>query len=262
MENNRLLRYLYRYFTANHAAITYEDNRKMEVQLTEELDQELINRPFYWQYIKKTGGIPQPMTLHFIIDGKRKEQEKGELLHFGSPRLHQIFRSAQQRGRWTLLYENSRQTSTASPLFPWLMVNVKISYVSHQRKDHIISYGLQLIHGQLVENMMNRLNQKTMNTVIPNHSFPMASLIQASSGLRRVKHKIEQSLQEETHEWAAQAVKRMNDEIDILDRYYHSSSQSPEEYELEKKAIIHRYHPQIEVKIINSGLIYLTETAM
>ncbi|RSL30950.1 hypothetical protein D7Z54_23600 [Salibacterium salarium] len=262
MENQILMNYLYRYFQANNANITYEDNRKIEVELTEELDQELINRPFYWQYIKKTGGIAQPMTLTFITDKKQEEKEKGEILHFGSPRLHQIFQSALQKGTWTLLYEQGTHTKKVSPLFPWLIVNVKISYVSHQRKDRIVSYGLQLIHGQLVDNMMNRLYDKTMTTVIPNHSFPMASLIQLNSGLHRVKHNLEQSLQEESHEWAEQAIKRMNDELGILDAYHQSSSQSLEEYELERKAIVSRYDPHIEVNIINSGLFYLTESAL
>ena len=44
----------------------------MTVQLTIELDKELMNRPFYWHYLEKTGGVPNPMKLTFITDPKMR----------------------------------------------------------------------------------------------------------------------------------------------------------------------------------------------
>ena len=32
----------------------------LTIQLTIEMDKELMNRPFYWQYLEKTGGVPNP----------------------------------------------------------------------------------------------------------------------------------------------------------------------------------------------------------
>ncbi|MFZ4452114.1 YqhG family protein [Salibacterium aidingense] len=262
MEDQTLQNYLCRYFQSNGAEILNQSANKIQVQLTEALDQELINRPFYWQYIKKTGAYGEPMTLTFWTDRDKEENEKGEHLHFGSPRLHQIFQSARQKGKWTLLYENSRKNQHPSPLFPWLVVNVKYSFVSHQRKDYIASYGLQLIHGQFVEHMMDRLRSKKLHAMIPDHSFPMASLIQVQSGLLRIKRKVEQALASHSEEWAHKAERRMQEELSILEAYFRSSSYSEEEYEREKQAIISRYHPHIQVDIVNSGLFYLSQSAL
>ncbi|SDH34367.1 YqhG family protein [Alteribacillus bidgolensis] len=261
MEQKVLHQFVKRYFKANDADILIDDNKRLKVQLTEELDQQLMNRPFYWQYIKKTGGIPQPMTLTLITEGEKEKQEKAEYLHFGSPRLHQIFQSAKKQGNWTILYEEKKEGKEPTPLFPWLVVNVKISYTSYQRKDSIQSIGLQLIHGQMVENMMEHLNSKKLNNIIAAHSFPMHSLIQVNSGLQRVKRHIENRLLNEPKHWAEKAYQKMKEEINILEAYYHSSSQPQEEYVQEKNAIVERYKPRIYVDIINSGLFYLGDSS-
>ncbi|MFB4164574.1 YqhG family protein [Alteribacillus sp. JSM 102045] len=257
MEQKVLHQFIQRYFQANGADIITNDNKRLKVQLTEELDQLLMNRPFYWQYIKKTGGIPQPMTLTFITDGEKEKNEKAEYLHFGSPRLHQIFQSAKNLGNWTILYEENKEGQKPSPLFPWLVVNVKISYISYQRKDIIQSFGLQLIHGQIVNEMMERVSHKKLNNVIPAQTFPMHSLIQVNSGMQRIKRHIENNILHEPKEWADKAYHRMEEEIRILDAYYRSSSQPDEEYIQEKTAIMERYKPRIAVDIINSGLFYV-----
>ena len=63
----------------------------LTVQLTIELDKELMNRPFYWHYLEKTGGVPNPDRLTFITDSQNAPTNiKGETIHFGSPRLHQM----------------------------------------------------------------------------------------------------------------------------------------------------------------------------
>ncbi|MDI5788447.1 YqhG family protein [Bacillus licheniformis] len=33
----------------------------MTVQLTVEVDKQIMNRPFYWHWLEKTGGEPNPM---------------------------------------------------------------------------------------------------------------------------------------------------------------------------------------------------------
>ena len=37
----------------------------MTVQLTIEMDKELMNRPFYWHYLEKTGGRPKSDVSNF-----------------------------------------------------------------------------------------------------------------------------------------------------------------------------------------------------
>ncbi|MGY4690266.1 YqhG family protein [Salibacterium sp. K-3] len=257
-----LLHYLHRYFEANNASILHRSEKKIQVKLTEALDKELMNRPFYWQYVKSSGNIGEPMTLTFFTDRESNGKEKGEWLHAGTPRLHQIFQSARQKGRWTLLYEHHNPRDTPAPLYPWLVVNVKYSFLSHQRKDKIVSYGLQLIHGQLVDHMMEHLQPLHLDMIIPDHSFPMASLIQVDSGLLRIKNETQRFVKEHPDEWAEKAEKKMYEELALLHACSRASSFSEKDYERQKNEIRNRYQPEIQIDIINSGLFYLSRSSI
>ena len=80
------------------------------------------------------------------------EHIKGETIHFGSPRLHQIFQSTKNLASYIRLYEKSTSLSNQqTPLRPWIGLNVKISYQCDRKKDVFKSIGLNLINGQMVE---------------------------------------------------------------------------------------------------------------
>ncbi len=64
MQQHEIHRFLERYFIANGCDMVANGNGYMTVQLTIDLDKELMNRPFYWHYLEKTGGTPNPMTLY------------------------------------------------------------------------------------------------------------------------------------------------------------------------------------------------------
>lgn len=85
---------------------------RLDVQLTIEMDKRLMNRPFYWHYLEKTGGIPNPMQLSLITDPNHAEEE-GELIHYGSPRLHQIFQTTKELGSYIRLFEDTKGSGTA-----------------------------------------------------------------------------------------------------------------------------------------------------
>lgn len=261
MEQQRIVQFAKRFFTSHQADILKEDEDGFEVRLTETLDKALMNRPFYWQYMKQIGQTPEPMILSFVTSAKQ-EEKTGEWLHIGSPRLQQIFQLAKNTGIYTCLYEQvplPQQKPTA--LYPWLIANVKVSYLSHQRKDVLYSYGLQLIHGQIVLQAMEQLQEKNLREDISPHAFTMKSLIKPASGLARIKRHLEMQLQSETHEWAAVAKKRMEEELDTLKAYYEATSLSEEEYVQEKKAIMSQYQPNIQVTLVNYGLFYLQDFA-
>ena len=107
MQQQEIHNFLDRYFTATNCEVLEQSNGHMKVQLTIDLDKELMNRPFYWHYLEKTGGVPNPMQLTFITDQNNvSDTLKGEMIHFGSPRLHQIFQSTIKFGKFIRLFEN------------------------------------------------------------------------------------------------------------------------------------------------------------
>ncbi len=135
MQQHEIHNYLYNFFEANNCEILERSPHLLDVQLTIEMDKLLMNRPFYWHYLEKTGGVPNPMRLTLITNPENEEND-GELIHYGSPRLHQIFQTTKELGSYIRLYEDVRHNgSTHTPLHPWLGINIKVSYQC-DRKRH------------------------------------------------------------------------------------------------------------------------------
>src|SRR4051794_21224003 len=121
MQQQEIHNFLVKYFQANDCEIVENHPGYLTVQLTIELDKELMNRPFYWHYLERTGGIPNPMRLTLITNQEfAPDHIKGEIIYFGSPRLHQIFASAKNLAGYTRLYENHHIQNKQMPLLPWL----------------------------------------------------------------------------------------------------------------------------------------------
>ncbi|MGO4887131.1 YqhG family protein [Anaerobacillus sp. MEB173] len=261
MQQHEIRDYVERYFQANHCEIIDGSDAHIQVQLTIELDKALMNRPFYWHYLEKTGGTPNPMKMTLIIDqNKVAEDLKGELIHFGSPRLHQIFQSAKQLGSFIRLYEETDQVSGQStPLQPWLCLNTKISYECDRKKDTILSLGLHLISGQVVSEFHNHLSQLSLTPKIPDYCFTLTPIITPKSGLKRLENVIRDIIDRDDHLWASEAKKRWTDDQALLDHFYEGTEEKPECYHVEKEALKIQYEPKINVDIINGGMFYLTK---
>lgn len=105
------------------------------MQLTAEVDKQIMNRPFYWHWLEKTGGQPNPMKITLITNEEAAPEDiEGEFIHFGSPRLFQIFQAVKKNGKFIRLYEKVRFMGGHTPLEPWLGLNVTISFQSDMKK--------------------------------------------------------------------------------------------------------------------------------
>jgi len=257
MRQDEIQQFLERYFRANECDIVEREDGYMTVQLTIAMDKELMNRPFYWHYIERTGGTPEPVKLTLIT--KQTEKTKtlhGEQLHFGSPRLHQIFQSAQRRGSYIRLYEKMDATSSV-PLHPWLGINAKISYQCDRKKDTILSLGLHLITGTIVEQFHGKLQKLTLTPKIPDYCFTISPIIKPQSGMARLEQYMKKKIAQDDHTWAEKAIARWHEDLALLDHFYEEAEEKPECYYMEKQALEEQYKPKITISIINGGLFYL-----
>lgn len=264
MRQPEIHHFLERYFIANGCEIIEQTDYQLAVQLTVELDKLLMNRPFYWHYLKKTGGVPQPMRLSLITDHHQAPPKtEGEQIYFGSPRLHHIFQSTKKLGGFIRLYEASpsqgKKKQTA--LYPWLGLNLKVSYICDQKKDVLLSVGLQLIHGQMITDFHTRLLGISLTPKIPDYSFTISPLIMPKSGLLRIENYLRKKLEAEEHTWAIKARERWQKDRKLLEHFYEDVEEKGESYENEKMALKEQYEPKISVSIVNGGLFYLTENA-
>jgi hypothetical protein len=264
MQQQEIHKFLERYFLANNCEISENHSSYMTVQLTIELDKELMNRPFYWHYLEKTGGVPNPMCLTLITDPDTvPEHIKGETIHFGSPRLHQIFQSTKNLASYIRLYEKSTTlTNQQNPLRPWIVLNVKISYQCDRKKDVFKSIGLSLINGQMVQQFHDKLLKMELTPKIPDYSFTLSPLILPRSGVVRIENYLKSELEKENHSWAIEARKRWEKDLHLLEHFYKDDEEKAESYEVEKEALKDQYEPKIIMSIINGGIFYLSDQAV
>ncbi|MBM6617308.1 YqhG family protein [Bacillus suaedaesalsae] len=266
MQQPEIHRFLERYFIANECEILENAAGYLSVQLTVDLDKELMNRPFYWHYLEKTGGQPNPMKLTLITDQNKVTNDlKGEVIHFGSPRLHQIFQSTNKLASYIRLYEHVKPSMIRNgnlPLHPWLGMNLKITYQCDQTRDVILSIGLNLINGMIIDHFQERLESLSLTPKIPDMCFTLSPIIKPKSGIARIKQTIQGIIDNDDHEWADAARERWNKDLTLLDHFYADMDEKPESYETEKQALQDQYEPKVKVSIINGGLFYLTQQSI
>ncbi|WP_163969986.1 YqhG family protein [Oceanobacillus halotolerans] len=258
-----LKQFLETYFTAHHCTINEKEDGVFTVQLTEELDRALMNRPFYWHYVKKMGRPGQPMELTFITNPEKREQ-KGEWIHFGSPRLQQIMNHLKNNECFTQLFQKV-ETTERTALFPWLVLNVKISYKGKQKKDEIISIGLHLVNGTMKLEMMDILRDLPLQNTISNFCYTISPIIKVRSGFYRVEAVLEDYLQNQDQEWADESQKKLDEEVDLLKHFYvdRTDLEDPEDQmKREIDDIKKRYEPTVTMQVINGGIFYLADNTM
>ena len=261
MQQREIHKFLMKYFQTNECPILENSPGHLKVQLTIPMDKELMNRPFYWHYLEKTGGIPNPMQLTLITDKEKAPEglKGGEIIHFGSPRLHQIFESTKKLAGYIRLYENHGTNQVQTPMYPWLCMNVKISYQCDRKRDIFKSIGLQLINGRMIEDFHDQLLQIPLTPKIPDYSFTLSPLVKPKSGMTRVENYLRALIAEDDHSWADAARERWNKDLKLLEHFYEDVEEENESYETEKKALQEQYEPKINISFINGGLFYLTE---
>ncbi|WP_226035036.1 YqhG family protein [Aquibacillus saliphilus] len=248
------------YFTANQCDITENNNGKLSVQLTAEMDEILMNRPFYWQYVKTLGYPGEPMGITFITNPDRRDEE-GEWIHFGSPRLHQIFNTLISQGKFTKIYQQIAPTQRTA-LVPWLVINSKISYTGKHKKDEIKSIGLQLINGAMITHIMDELDAMTLQSSIPDFCYTITPLIRPKSGYLRIIQYIESYLQNYDHSWAEESWRYLEEEQKLLEHFYKNTNEDDEyknQMTQELVAIENRFKPQISIEVVNGGIFYLSQ---
>jgi len=261
MAINDLDTFLSNYFTAHHCEVSSDGNGMLGVKLTEEMDKALMNRPFYWHYIKKMGRPGDPMQLKINVNPERNEKN-AEWIHFGSPRLQQIINHLRTNEQYTKLFQ-SMYTTANTPLYPWLVVNLKISYKGKHKKDELFSIGLHLVNGMMKVEMMDILKKFTLHPAISDYCYTISPLIKMKSGFKRIETVIDQYIENQTHEWAQESLKLLDEEIALLEYFYETKTETEQQQmEKEKQEIKKRYYPEVTYEVINGGLFYLADDSV
>ncbi|MDY0408426.1 YqhG family protein [Virgibacillus soli] len=257
MAISNLNQFLVQYFRAHQCDIIKNEDGVLVIQLTEEMDRTLMNRPFYWHYMKQMGQAGEPMQLTLVTNLK-KEVEKGERIHFGSPRLQQIINHLKAKERFTKLYEQLPAVNRVA-LHPWLVVNMKLSYIGLQKKDELFSIGLNLVNGMMKTDMIDQLKHLHLQPAIPDFCYTISPLIMPGSGFKRIEKVLTTYIEEQDHSWAEATRKELLQEKELLQQFYDGQEDEDNQFEKELTQIIERYEPKITMNVTNGGMFYLAQ---
>lgn len=254
-----LNQFLARFFQAHHCQVTADGTQStLTVKLTEEMDKALMNRPFYWHYIKKIGQVGEPKQLTFHT-GPKQQHMQGEHIHFGSPRLQQIISHLKTNERFARLYQHLPVTDR-TPLYPWLVTNIKLSYIGKQKREQLFSIGLNLVNGVMKTEMMAMLQQLSLQPAIPDFCYAISPMIKPVSGYRRILAVLDQFISDQDHEWAEQSLRALDDEKKLLQAFYEGESDDAhKQMKQEIAEISQRYQPRISIDVVNGGIFYLID---
>lgn len=257
MQQTEIQGFLKDFFGEYNCEVSNITSSSFDVQLTDEMDKAIMNRPFYWHYIEKMSGIPSPMRLSFETDSTARKSKQTELIHYGSPRLHQLFSFAMTKGKYGHFYESVEEVTTTNSLKPWMALNGKLIYQCHRKKEQFFSIGLNLINGEMLNDFHSLIRPWEMNETISSLCFPLSPLIRPETGIQRIRDQLLKKVNSENHQWAIEATHKMDEDLLLLERFYEGIDPKPTSYDNERQAIITQYDPGIYLKIINGGLFYL-----
>lgn len=250
--------YLREFFTENDCTILSEDRHYLTVQLTVDIDKKIMNRPFYWQYIEATNSEPNPAQITFITNQTTSSANLyGEAIHFGSPRLNQVFQATRELGAYVEMYEVVDPTIGQAILTPWLGINYKVSYCCDRTKEMLYSFGINLLTGVIKKNFQETLCKTSLETAPGENVFHVQPIIKPIRALQRLEAAIHAIIEQDDHSWALEAKKRWQRDQRVLDYFYEDIDDKPECYDIEKKALEEQYETKIKIDIINGGLFYL-----
>lgn len=251
--------YLKDFFKENNCPILNDTDYYMTVQLTIAMDKKIMNRPYYWQYLESTNGVPSPAQLTLITDqNKAGAGVKGEMVHFGSPRLNQLFQATRELGAFIQMYERVEEETQKRPILtPWLAVNYKVSYYSDQTKEMLHSFGINLMTGNIIEDFHHLLKGLDLIPNMSENAFHLPYIIKPLRALERLDLTVENLIQQDDFTWAEEAKGRWQKDLEVLEYFYEGIENKPECYESEKKAMEEQYKARIKIEVVNGGLFYL-----
>lgn len=252
MEAIDVKQFVRRYFKAHNCTVHEKENGRLDIELNEEVDKKLMNRPFYWHYMKSMNQKGVPQTLQFGIN--QMTQKNGvEPIHFGSLRFQQLVDDLTRTKQIVHGFERV-DTDVQTALYPWLIMNIKISYIGMQSKDEIFSLGLQLISGKIVVHMMEKLQEVPIESTISPMCYVLSPMITHVSGSKRIERILDTYLEEQDHEWAIHSMDALEEELQLIHTFYEEETADQlNEIEMVRK----RYKPRIVFNVISGGVVYL-----
>ncbi|MDY0323664.1 MAG: YqhG family protein [Candidatus Carbobacillus sp.] len=217
---------------------------RLTIELSEEADQALGYRPFYWSYIthmrmkpellKKTYRFLDVMEKDWPLSSTNDVQnrlsiaplpgfhQQEEWISWGSPRLYRMFEAMMNHGRYTCLYA---QNPAVGRLTPYLFVSYTISQLAHHRKESIKSYLVRLTDLYLEPiDAQDLFSKKHLSPHPPHYTSLLPRMFHPKSALQRSHEAVRKMIEEQFQDWVKEAEAKLEQERMRLDAYYQALS--------------------------------------
>ncbi|RPF55643.1 YqhG family protein [Aquisalibacillus elongatus] len=258
MNQAEIHEFLIDFFYKRKATIEYNEQGILKVKLTEELDKRLMNRPFYWQYVKKLGYQGDPMTVTFISDENKKE-EKGEWIHYGSPRLEQLFQVIREEGQYTELYQ-SANSNKRQALHPWLICNLIVRYQGAYTHEEPVSIGVYLINGTMRFKMMDEIMNKDFLTTIPDFCYKIPPIISKNRAIKMINQELSDRIKTKSKTFEQESIELYEKEINMTNQLFQGRDEEDGTLKQNiEQQIQDRLYPKVHLNLVNYGVFYMTE---
>ncbi|MCF8563575.1 YqhG family protein [Alicyclobacillus tolerans] len=287
------MRFCDAYFEAVGSQTVYCADEYREYELPRDVDKELTDRPYYWLWVEQTGQTVPPTVLRlaFSEEALNRENERlrakalaeiehqqmsdiermffrpptAELVSMGSFRLEKIYASIMQRGRFACVKPVTANESQY--IVPWLLYNVQISYRCDLMEQELVSIGVCLTNGQVVEHFYDMISRITMQPMDPDEVTSRQNL-NLDEAIKKAHRYLETKLASQSHDWAETAANRLEKEIRQVRTYYQSilPDLKDEEKSLveaeqlrKERELTERTQPKIELESQQMALVGLIE---
>ena len=183
MEQAQIRSFAERYLKTMNCQIIESTPEMIDVQLSKEADQALLNRPFYWMYVEQMNLPAKPVQFRFYFT--ETANSKGfysDYLFYGSSRFTQMLQSAQKKGRFVRLYQQPQSQSclahTTTGYHPILSIQYRISYICDRKRDRLVDLGIDLQTGEIHPSFYRWAKEQQWTHQLPPSSFsPLLSTL-------------------------------------------------------------------------------------
>lgn len=160
-----------------------------------------------------------------------------ENVNFGSRRLDQLMFAAREHGQFICLFDQQgnlegqdmkRQSKHSTAYEPWLLVNLKLEFACDLKREEIHSYGVSFVSGQVLNQFMERLNQRVLSPKLPSHVHTMTWRHTLDQAIALAEQTVRIQIKPYDMDWAIDASERLEEELDSLASYYEPLLQKKE----------------------------------
>src|SRR5699024_982064 len=201
-------------------------------------------------------GTPKEITVQTSFT----EEKRLDWITVASPTFDKIIAFLKQKNQYIHLYERV-ETTEKTLLQPWLLINFSIVYEGIQKREEIISIGLNLMNGAYQIDTMETVEQMEFTHAISEYCYTTSPLIRIQSGYKRMEKLLDDHVATQKHDWAIEAYEQMTAQCAMV-HYFYENNDDDEAKAKALDEITQLFQPTITYDVINGGIVYLQTTYM